>query len=82
MFSSYFFSIVTSILINISRWGIAETNIIIFYGSPKSKIQERITFQLTRYPIKLLSKESYDCMVAETAGSNGQTSKSLKIKFR
>lgn len=34
-----------------SRWGIAEANII-FYNSPKSEIQERITFHLTKYPIK------------------------------
>lgn len=36
-------------------WGIAEANII-FYNSPKSKIQERITFQLTKYPIKFCQR--------------------------
>lgn len=72
---------VFSIITCMSRWGIAEVNII-FYNSPKSKIQERIAFWLMKYPIKLFSKENEDCVVAVTAGSNGQTSKILEIKFR
>lgn len=68
MYPSWVFSIITCM----SRWGIAEVNII-FYKSPKSKIQERITFWLTKYPIKLFSKENEDCMVAVTAGSNGHS---------